>query len=332
MALETIKIAELPSATQVVGDDYLVVEQPDKTKKATASQVISDLDLANKSSLTGPGGAGIIGTEDGEGVQKSLDTDRANTRELWRRALHDLGLTLVDGSFEEGATLTYTTDAIWHMSGAQCYTWSGTFPKSVPAGSTPSNTGSEWLTVGGLSLLDEVTEIKNEAVEAKDEAVEAKNQAEAYVLQASEFGNLYPNTAAGLAATTSGQYFQVPQGSGSSVSFKAYLNNAGVAQEVASMPGSAAIAKTLRTFATVADAQAQIADGNIPNQQNVLVKSSEYGYMSDEYINNNGTLELTGRRVPSQEVLKQLSEYIASLGTQGFCQKTLARKQVMFLV
>lgn len=33
MALETIKIAELPSATQVVGDDYLVVEQPDKTKK-----------------------------------------------------------------------------------------------------------------------------------------------------------------------------------------------------------------------------------------------------------------------------------------------------------
>ncbi|QOI68627.1 hypothetical protein HWD29_gp051 [Klebsiella phage KpS8] len=324
MAFDTIKIAELPSATQVVGDDYLVVEQPDKTKKATAFQVISDLDLANKSSLTGPGGAAIIGTEDGEGVQKSLDTDRVNTRELWRRALHDLGLTLVDGSFEEGATLTYTTDAIWHMAGAQCYTWSGTFPKSVPAGSTPSNTGSEWLTVGGLSLLDEVTEIKNEAVEAKDEAVEAKNQAEAYVLQASEFGNLYPNTAAGLAATTSGQYFQVPQGSGSSVSFKAYLNNAGVAQEVASMPGSAAIAKTLRTFATVADAQAQIADGNIPNQQNVLVKSSEYGYMSDEYINNNGTLELTGRRVPSQEVLKQLSEYIASLGTQGFLPENLS--------
>lgn len=44
MALETIKIAELPSATQIVEDDYLVVEQPDKTKKATIAQVISDLD------------------------------------------------------------------------------------------------------------------------------------------------------------------------------------------------------------------------------------------------------------------------------------------------
>lgn len=190
MAFDTIKIAELPSATQVVGDDYLVVEQPDKTKKATAFQVISDLDLANKSSLTGPGGAAIIGTEDGQGVQKNLDTDRANTRELWRRALHDLGLTLVDGSFEEGAELTYTTDAIWHMSGAQCYTWSGTFPKSVSAGSTPSTTGSGWITVGGLSLLDEVTEIKNEAVEAKDQAEDARDEAQAYVLQASELGCL----------------------------------------------------------------------------------------------------------------------------------------------
>ncbi|WJJ58412.1 tail spike protein [Klebsiella phage vB_KpnM_NDO71] len=305
MAFDTIKIAELPSATQVVGDDFLVVEQPDKTKKATAFQVISDLDLANKSSLTGPGGAAIIGTEDGQGVQKSLDTDRANTRELWRRALHDLGLTLVDGSFEEGAELTYTTDAIWHMAGAQCYTWSGTFPKSVPAGSTPSNTGSEWLTVGGLSLLDEVTEIKNEAVEAKDEAVEAKNQAEAYVLQASEFGNLYPNTAAGLAATTSGQYFQVPQGSGSSVAFKVYKNNAGVAQEVAAAPGTGAIISTIREFPTLAAAQADADAGNILSGATAFYRSPDDSVLAIEVINNAGTLTATGRKMPSYDSLKR---------------------------
>lgn len=301
MSLETIKIADLPSATQVVEDDYFVVEQPDKTKKATVSQVISDLDLANKSSLTGPGGAAIIGTEDGQGVQKSLDTDRANTRELWRRALHDLGLTLVDGSFEEGAALTYTTDAIWHMSGAQCYTWSGTFPKSVPAGSTPSTTGSGWTTVGGLSLLDEVTEIKNETVEARDEAVEAKDQAEAYVLQASEIGNLYPSVTAGLAGTTNGQYFQVPQGKDSSISFRVYLNNAGSAVEVANTPGMNAVLNTIREFPSLTVAQAELAAGNISEGGSCWVVDSSNQTVANEYVNTSGSLVQTGKQIPTSK-------------------------------
>lgn len=318
MAFDTIKIMELPSATQVVEDDYLVVEQPDKTKKATVSQVISDLDLANKSSLTGPGGAGIIGTEDGEGVQKSLDTDRANTRELWRRALHDLGLTLVDGSFEEGATLTYTTDAIWHMSGAQCYTWSGTFPKSVPAGSTPSTTGSGWITVGGLSLLDEVTEIKNEAVEAKDQAEDARDEAQAYALQSSGLGNLYASVSEGLAATTDGQYFQVPQGSGSSVAFKVYKNTTGVAQEVAQVPGTAAITGTIREFPTLAAAQADADAGNISEGATTFVRSTDDSSLAIEYQNISGTLTATGRTMPSAKFviaeIKARSALISDVG------------------
>lgn len=297
MALEKIKIAELPSATQVVEDDYLVVEQPDKTKKATVSQVISDLDLANKSSLTGPGGAAIIGTEDGQGVQKSLDTDRANTRELWRRALHDLGFTLVDGSFEEGAVLSYTTDAIWHMDGAQCYTWAGTFPKTVPADSTPSTTGgvstSAWVTVGGLSLLDEMTVLKNEAEDARDEA-------QSYALQASELGNLYASTSEGIAATTDGQYFQVPQGAGASVAYKVYKNTAGTAVEVATVPGIGAILNTTREYPTLSAAQAEVSAGNISAGAKVRITSSLNSLVSEEYVNNSGTLVSTGKKTPSK--------------------------------
>lgn len=297
MSLETIKIADLPSATQVGEDDYLVVEQPDKTKKATVSQVISDLDLANKSSLTGPGGAAIIGTEDGQGVQKSLDTDRANTRELWRRALHDLGLTLVDGSFEEGAVLSYTTDAIWHMDGAQCYTWAGTFPKTVPADSTPSTTGgvstSSWVTVGGLSLLDEMTVLKNEAEDARDEA-------QSYALQASELGNLYASTSEGIAATTDGQYFQVPQGAGASVAYKVYKNTAGTAVEVATVPGIGAILNTTREYPTLSAAQAEVSAGNISAGAKVRITSSLNSLVSEEYVNNSGTLVSTGKKTPSK--------------------------------
>lgn len=317
MALETIKIAELPSATQVVEDDYLVVEQPDKTKKATVSQVISDLDLANKGDLSAPGGASLIGTSDGTDVQQSLDTARANERELWRRALHDLGLTLVEGSFEDGATLTYATDAIWHIAGAQCYTWGGTFPKTVPAESSPSTTGgvsaSAWVTVGGLSILDEVTEIKNEAVEAKDQAEDARDEAQAYALQASELGNLYASISEGLAATTDGQYFQVPQGSGSSVAFKVYKNNAGVAQEVAAVPGTGAIINTIREYESLTAAQNDVVAGNIAEGSHCWVINTSDSSLADEYINTSGTLVLTGRSSASVAGIEDLRVEVMSL-------------------
>lgn len=310
MAFDTIKIMELPSATQVVEEDYLVVEQPDKTRKATVSQVISDLDLANKGDLAADGGASLIGTSDGTDVQKSLDSSRTNERELWRRALHDLGLTLVEGSFEDGATLNYVTDVIWHIAGAQCYTWGDTFPKTVPAKSTPSTTGdvstSAWVTVGGLSLLDEVTGIKNEAVEAKDRAEDARDEAQAYVLQASELGNLYASVSEGLAETTDGQYFQVPQGSGSSVAFKVYKNDAGVAQEVAAVPGIGAITNTVRVYASLEIAQADADAGNISVGSTAYYRSPDDSVLAVEVINNSGTLQPTGRKMPSQAAISTL--------------------------
>ena len=78
-----------------------------------------------------------------------------NSREQWRRSLAEAGLTLVSGSFEDGATANSATDAVWHIEGGQCYTWSGTLPKAVPANSTPTSTGgvgpSAWVSVGDAS-------------------------------------------------------------------------------------------------------------------------------------------------------------------------------------
>lgn len=84
-----------------------------------------------------------------------------NDREQWRRSLAEAGLTLVDGSFEEGATVSAATDAVWHMAGGQCYTWGGTLPKTVPAGSTPETAGGialgAWVSVGDASLRSELS-------------------------------------------------------------------------------------------------------------------------------------------------------------------------------
>lgn len=83
-----------------------------------------------------------------------------NLREQWRRQLAEVGLTLVDGSFEEGATANSATDAVWHIAGGQCYTWGGDLPKTVASDSTPDATGSvglgAWVSVGDASLRSEL--------------------------------------------------------------------------------------------------------------------------------------------------------------------------------
>lgn len=76
------------------------------------------------------------------------NTSKANDREQWRRSLAGAGLTLVDGSFEEGATVNSKTDAVWYISGGRCYTWDGALPKVIPAGSTPASTGG--ISAGGF--------------------------------------------------------------------------------------------------------------------------------------------------------------------------------------
>lgn len=89
-----------------------------------------------------------------------------NARELWRRSLAEAGLTLVDGSFGEGATANSATDAVWYIEGGECYTWGGLFPKAIPVDSDPASTGgisnTAWKPVSSKSLRADI--ITNEAL------------------------------------------------------------------------------------------------------------------------------------------------------------------------
>lgn len=89
------------------------------------------------------------------------NTSKENDREQWRRSLAEAGLTLVDGSFEEGATIQSGNDAVWHIAGAQCYTWGSGFPKDVPPKATPASTGGiglgAWVGVGDASLRNDLS-------------------------------------------------------------------------------------------------------------------------------------------------------------------------------
>lgn len=93
--------------------------------------------------LSGANSAAERAESAAENIENHATSIENNSREQWRRQLADVGLNLVPGSFENGAIVNEATDAVWHVAGAQCYTWGGDLPKAVVADSTPDSTGGE---------------------------------------------------------------------------------------------------------------------------------------------------------------------------------------------
>ena len=78
-------------------------------------------------------------------------------RAFWKRLAAEAGLNLVDGSFEEGAEITSSSDVVWWQAGSAIYGWSGTFIKVVPTGSTPTPLGSGgWIDRSDVTLRGEL--------------------------------------------------------------------------------------------------------------------------------------------------------------------------------
>lgn len=153
-------ITNLPETSKVNGSDYLVLDQSDKTVKSTVSNFLTDTGVVLATQLKDTDGADLIQSSNGNTVQEELNNNLLNNREQWRRSLAEAGLTLVDGSFEEGATLNNNTDAVWYIAGGQCYTWDGVLPKVVLAGSTPETTGGiaadAWVRVDQNTLRSQL--------------------------------------------------------------------------------------------------------------------------------------------------------------------------------
>ncbi|MDK8020027.1 right-handed parallel beta-helix repeat-containing protein [Klebsiella michiganensis] len=141
------------------------------------------------------------------------------------------------------------------------------------------------------------------AVDAKDDAEAAASSASDYAKNKFTFYKTASDpdgTIAGLAATTDGQSFWVAQGPDALSAAWQYQNKAGVAVLQAKQPGTAAITGTIREFPTLAAAQADTDAGNILSGSKCWVTNSSDVTLADEYINNAGTLTVTGRKMPSQ--------------------------------
>ncbi|MEN6734397.1 hypothetical protein, partial [Klebsiella pneumoniae] len=148
-----------------------------------------------------------------------------------------------------------------------------------------------------------------EAGAARDEAVTAASNASEYAQNKFTFYKTASDpdgTIAGLAATTDGQSFWVAQGPDALSAAWQYQNKAGVAVLQAKQPGTATITGTIREFPTLAAAQADADAGNILSGATAFYRSPDDSALAIEVINNSGTLEPTGRKMPSQAGVESL--------------------------
>ncbi|WP_064757767.1 hypothetical protein [Klebsiella pneumoniae] len=174
----------------------------------------------------------------------------------------------------------------------------------------------------GSALLSKQSAATSEtnAAQSAEEAEAAKIEAAAAAANASDYAKnkftFYKTptdpdgTIAGLAATTDGQSFWVAQGPDALSAAWQYQNKAGVAVLQAKQPGTAAITGTIREFPTLAAAQADADAGNIPVGSTAYYRSPDDSALAIEVINNAGTLQPTGRKMPSQKTVDDLLKHV----------------------
>lgn len=80
-------------------------------------------------------------------------------KDIVDRSIKAFGFITID-SFEDGATLTNSSQVLRWESNGEYYRWDGSFPKVVPSGSTPATSGGigdgAWLSVGDAVLRNQL--------------------------------------------------------------------------------------------------------------------------------------------------------------------------------
>lgn len=119
--------------------------------------------------LASNNGASLIGSTSGQTIQQELDTLKQASGNfsgaldpILSRLAGESGLPLV-GTFEAGATVTTASQSVGFKAEGKLYTWAGTLPKTVPAGSTPATAGGiaadAWVRVDQNTLRSQFADV-----------------------------------------------------------------------------------------------------------------------------------------------------------------------------
>lgn len=95
--------------------------------------------------------------------QLKLVIDQSNNnldirlRQNMKRLAAEAGFNLVDGSFEEGAVISGWPDVVWSQALGIYLQWHLDEAKTVAAGSSPTNIGTDWIDMIGVTLRGDLS-------------------------------------------------------------------------------------------------------------------------------------------------------------------------------
>lgn len=91
----------------------------------------------------------------------NLAQQKLQDRSLLKRSCAEAGLNLVDGSFEEGASVTLKTQVVWQQATGKIFGWFQDGVKTISAGTTPETTGGigtgAWVDRTDVTLMSELS-------------------------------------------------------------------------------------------------------------------------------------------------------------------------------
>lgn len=95
-------------------------------------------------------------------LEPRISDNESKVFEALRRSYADAGITVVSGSFEEGAVVTSANEGVYQESTDKVFSWGGTLPKTVAAGATPTTSGGigagAWVDRTNVSLRGELSQ------------------------------------------------------------------------------------------------------------------------------------------------------------------------------
>lgn len=114
---------------------------------------------------------GTIGIASDLGGVWEVAGDSLKLRQLLAKQAAEAGFNLVDGSFEEGANISGWPDVVWCQADGKYYQWKADVAKTVTAGSTPTNIGTDWIDKTDTSLRNAINCVYVSDFGAKGDAV-----------------------------------------------------------------------------------------------------------------------------------------------------------------
>lgn len=126
----------------------------------TSIDVTNDEDYSENGTYTYDGTSFTKSIHDTQEVlKKAVEDIKEYASDAFGQAIQDYGYVTID-SFELGATLTQRNQALRHAEDGKLYRWAGDLPKTVPASSTPENSGgfgaNAWLEVSDTALRQDI--------------------------------------------------------------------------------------------------------------------------------------------------------------------------------